>query len=94
MFIGKGASPEVFLALMRDAELVLTTSFHGTAFAVNYGKSVFTVVKVRESGDSRQMNLMKHLGLEDKVLTISNIFPDAVKTEKLCLGHLVNVSYE
>ena len=70
-----GASPEEFLALVRDAELVLTTSFHGTAFAVNYGKPVFTVVKARESGDSRQMNLMKSLGLEDKVLTMNDAFP-------------------
>lgn len=72
-----GASPEEFLALARDAELVLTTSFHGTAFAVNYGRPVFTVVKDRASGDSRQMNLMKSLGLEDKVLTINDAFPDA-----------------
>ena len=72
-----GASPEEFLALVRDAELVLTTSFHGTAFAVNYGRPVFTVVKDRESGDSRQSNLMKSLGLEDKVLTISDAFPKA-----------------
>lgn len=71
-----GASPEEFLALVRDAELVLTTSFHGTAFALNYGRPVFTVVKNRESGDSRQINLMKSLGLEDKVLTISDAFPD------------------
>ena len=72
-----GASPEEFLALVRDAELVLTTSFHGTAFAINYGKPVFTVVKDRPSGDSRQMNLMKSLGLEDNVLTINDAFPDA-----------------
>lgn len=74
------ASPEEFLALVRDAELVLTTSFHGTAFAVNYGRPVFTVVKEKESGDSRQMNLMKSLGLEDKVLTISDAFPNATSS--------------
>ena len=70
-----GASPEEFLALVRDAEMVVTTSFHGTAFAVNYGKPVFTVVKDVNSGDSRQVNLMKELGLEDKILTISDDFP-------------------
>ena len=70
-----GASPEQFLALVRDAEMILTTSFHGTAFAVNYGKPVFTVVKSRDSSDSRQINLMKSLSLEDKVLSISDPFP-------------------
>ncbi len=71
-----GASPEEFLALMRDAEMILTTSFHGTAFAVNYGKPVFTVVKNKNASDSRQISLMNNLGLEDQVLTIKDAFPD------------------
>ena len=75
-----GASPEDFLALVRDSELVLTTSFHGTAFAVNYGKPVFTVVKDKVAGDSRQMNLMKRLGLEDKVLSIQDPFPEFLQS--------------
>ncbi len=71
-----GASPEEFLALVRDAEMVLTTSFHGTAFAVNYGKPVFTVVKDRKTSDSRQLSLMHNLGLEAQVLSIKDKFPD------------------
>ncbi len=71
-----GASPEEFLALVRDAEMVLTTSFHGTAFAVNYCKPVFTVVKDRNASDSRQVSLMQNLGLDDLVLSITDDFPD------------------
>lgn len=70
-----GATPEEFLALVRDAEMVLTTSFHGTAFAVNYGKSVFTVVKDRNASDSRQVSLMENLGLEKQILSITDAFP-------------------
>lgn len=70
-----GASPEDFLALVRDAEMVLTTSFHGTAFAVNYGKPVFTVVQNINASDSRQVSLMQSLGLDDKILSISSPFP-------------------
>lgn len=70
-----GASPEEFLSLVRDAEMILTTSFHGTAFAVNYGKPVFTVVKDRNANDSRQMSLMKNLGLDAQVLSIADDFP-------------------
>lgn len=70
-----GASPEEFLALIRDAEMVITTSFHGTAFAVNYGKPVFTVVQDRLSGDSRQVSLMHNLGLEDQILSINDPMP-------------------
>ena len=70
-----GASPEEFLALVRDAEMILTTSFHGTAFAVNYGKPVFTVVQDRNAGDSRQVSLMSNLGLDAQVLSITESFP-------------------
>ena len=71
-----GASPEEFLALVRDAEMVLTTSFHGTAFAVNYGKPVFTVVKDKTFSDSRQVCLMHNLGIEDQILQINDAMPD------------------
>lgn len=70
-----GASPEEFLALVRDAEMILTTSFHGTAFAVNYGKPVFTVVQDRNAGDSRQVSLMSNLGLDAQILSITESFP-------------------
>ena len=70
-----GATPEEFLALVRDAEMILTTSFHGTAFAVNYGKPVFTVVKDRNASDSRQMSLMDNLGLKKQILSIADAFP-------------------
>lgn len=70
-----GASPEEFLALVRDAEMVLTTSFHGTAFAVNYGKPVLTIVQDRNASDSRQVSLMSSLGLESQVLSVMDPFP-------------------
>lgn len=69
------ASPEEFLALVRDAEIVLTTSFHGTTFAVNYGKPVFTIVKDRNASDSRQISLMENLGLKNQILSLSDDFP-------------------
>lgn len=69
------ASPEDFLALIRDAEIVLTTSFHGTAFAVNYAKPVFTVVQDRNASDSRQVSLMLNLGLDKQVLSVKDEYP-------------------
>ena len=74
-----GASPEDFLALVRDAEIVLTTSFHGTAFAVNYGKPVFTVVQDRNASDSRQISLMHNLGLDEQILSVTDPMPDLSK---------------
>ena len=74
-----GASPEEFLALVRDAEMVLTTSFHGTAFAINYGKPVFTIVKDKAACDSRQVDLMHTLGLDDQILSIHDTMPEENK---------------
>lgn len=71
-----GASPEEFLALMRDSEMVLTTSFHGTAFAVNYGKPLFTIVQNKAASDSRQVSLMHNLGLDDQILSMNDEMPD------------------
>ena len=76
-----GASPEEFLALVRDCEIVLTTSFHGTAFAVNYGKPVFTVVKDRNASDSRQVSLMQALGLDSQIITIQDPLPIASQAQ-------------
>lgn len=74
-----GASPEEFLALIRDAEMVLTTSFHGTAFALNYGKPLFTIVSEYETSDSRQVSLMRSLGLEKQILTVKDAYPEAFR---------------
>ncbi len=69
------ASPQDFIALVRDAELVLTTSFHGTAFAVNYSKPLFSVVEDKLALDSRQADLLKSIGLESRILSIKDCFP-------------------
>ena len=61
--------------MVRVAEMVLTTAFHGTAFAVNYGKPVFTIVKDRNTSDSRQVSLMENLGLENQILSVTDRFP-------------------
>lgn len=70
-----GASPEEFLALIRDAEIILTTSFHGTAFAVNYGKPLFSIVKDRNSSDDRQTSLLHNLGLDAQILAVDDNYP-------------------
>lgn len=74
-----GASPEEFLALIRDSEMVLTTSFHGTAFAVNYGKPLFTIVQNKTASDSRQVSLMHNLGLDDQILSLNDEMPDKIR---------------
>lgn len=70
-----GSSIEEFLAYIRDAEIVLTTSFHGTAFAVNYGRPVISVVKSQSDKDSRQVNLLERLNLKNNILCMNSPYP-------------------
>ncbi len=69
------ASPEEFLGWIQNAELVLTTSFHGTAFAVNFSVPVFSVIESKSSLDSRQLDFLKDIGLENRILTVDDNFP-------------------
>lgn len=59
-----------FMSLFANASLVVTSSFHGTAFALNFGRPL---VSVTPSGDDdRQGCLLKQLNLEQCELKISN----------------------
>lgn len=55
-----------FLSLFCGAELVLTDSFHGTAFSVNLGKPFVSIAPERFSG--RIGNLLRMTGLEGRLL--------------------------
>lgn len=41
----KGVGPAEFVGLIRDASYVVTDSFHGTAFCLNYGTLVYSFTK-------------------------------------------------
>lgn len=62
------ASPDEFLGWIKNADYVVTGSFHGTAFALNLNKQFF----YESTGDgSRINNLIKICGTEDR--NLSNI---------------------
>lgn len=65
------AGPKEFLGLIRDARLVLTDSFHGTAFSINYRKSFYSFTKI-EGGknaldNSRLYDILSKLHLENRL---------------------------
>lgn len=61
------ASPADFVSLFRYASFVVTTSFHGTAFSVIYGKE-FVCIDVSDGKGSRQKNLLDKLGLGNRIV--------------------------
>jgi len=57
--------------LLRDAEYVITNSFHATAFSILFHKKFFTVVQGdKDKGINIRMNdLLNDLGLQDRIFS-------------------------
>lgn len=68
-------SPEMFLSLIRNAEFVVASSFHATAFSIIFEKQFISFIPSYAS--NRVMDLCKYLGLEDKIVSD---FKTAMKT--------------
>ncbi len=63
-------SPEQWLRLLRDADYVVTNSFHATAFSVLFHKKFFTVVGGEKEGgiNIRMSDFLRSMGLESRML--------------------------
>ena len=59
--------PDDFVKLFRDAEYVITTSFHGTAFSVIFNKN-FYFISTGQKGENRLRSLLNKLGLEHRLV--------------------------
>lgn len=64
----KDAGPNEFVYLFQNAEFVITTSFHGTAFSAIFGKPLYAVVKSLNSLDGRMPTLLKRIGGERSLI--------------------------
>lgn len=64
-------NPSVYLYLIKNAELVITTSFHGTVFSSIYRKNFWTVKNGGMFGsDDRVLTLTNMLDLNDRLIPI------------------------
>lgn len=59
-------SPQQFLELVDRCSFVVTNSFHGTAFSINFNKDFFSIYK--KSNPHRVLNLLSKLTLESRVV--------------------------
>lgn len=78
-----------FLQLFANASLVVTSSFHGTAFALNYGRPLVSITP--GGGDDRQGTLLQALHLEEctypiesGIKTISPFYDYVEESKALC----------
>lgn len=71
------AGPEEFLGLVKNAALVLTSSFHGTAMSIIFQKQFISFLSNNEGKDARIAGLLNQLGL------INRIFNDDITREQV-----------
>lgn len=66
-----GIGPQEWLGLIQGAEYVMTNSFHGAVFSLLFEKEVYIEItgqRVREAMKSRIENLVRMLGIEERVI--------------------------
>lgn len=84
------AGPADFVHLFAGASYVLTNSFHGTAFACNFGRNFNTVLFKANKKNSRMTSLLETLCISDRIVYEEDCFPnsyggqyDVEKTQRL-----------
>lgn len=70
------ATPDQFLNLMLHASFVVVSSFHGTAFSVNFNKPFITVSP--QKFNSRIQSLLSITGLESRIVTDTDVDIDGM----------------
>lgn len=87
--------PIQFLRLLYNAEYIITDSFHGTAFSVNFHKNFYTVCQ-GIGFDNRAESLLTQLGLQSRLITpdcdIFNTDPVDYSKADILLNSLKNES--
>lgn len=66
-YIPYNASPQEFIALIANSRCLVTTSFHGTAFAIITGTPFYTL-RLYDGADERAENLLSQLELQDRMI--------------------------
>lgn len=74
------AGPIEFLNLIRNAQVVCTSSFHATAFSIIYNVPFFTFEQIKE--DDRISDLLEHFKLKDRLLSKESSIPDVQTLRK------------
>lgn len=78
----KSGGPAEFVYLFKNAEFVITTSFHGVAFSVIYDKPFLGVINKDDKRDSRIQSLLMAVGANNSIWDYRKI-PSGGKEELL-----------
>lgn len=60
------AGPEEFLTLIKNANAIITNSFHGTIFSIIFKKEFYTITRLNRN--SRMENILKIVDMQDRLI--------------------------
>lgn len=96
--IYKAGGPIEFLYLIKNAEFVITTSFHGTAFSAIFDKPIIGIVK-GDGSDDRISSLLSNLNAGHSIVAYNEDIRDwdadkllSLKCSQTMLEQLANLS--
>lgn len=73
--------PQEFIWLVENSELVITSSFHGTTFAVLFRKPFYAVTSEPYAPASRIRDFLELVGAEDRFLDDLNSLPSSIDND-------------
>lgn len=88
------ASPALFLGLIKNADFIVSSSFHGTVFSIIFEKPFISVSNMTK--DTRVSQLLNDLNLSNRLLDDSNIDSElytACKVDKSVLKRYLQKSF-
>ena len=66
------AGPSEFMSYIKNAKCVVTDSFHGTAFSVNFNVDFYTVLSNQRKDNSRMESFLDMLNLQSRIVWLEN----------------------
>lgn len=88
------AGPAEFLWLFDKASAIVTNSFHGSAFAINFNKDFYTVTPARKHNNGRQESLLNLFGLSDRLIREGDKYPGFSKIDFSKANHILDMERE
>lgn len=72
------AGPAEFISLFHGASYIVTNSFHGAAFSINFNKQFYVITPARKTNNSRQRSILKLFNIENRLLEENSPLPEII----------------
>ena len=80
------------MALFENAKYVITDSFHGTAFSINFNIPFTTLLNPSSNMNSRVLSILKITGLENRIIYDDgkNRLPESINVDYTKINNIIN----